>query len=129
MWHTGQDCCKVRLITRYCDDQTYAIFIVNLVNPLQGFCSTHDGDCLDRDTITKASTLAVDDTWDVDVCADAELLASFDDSVVGTYSLRGEASVAEENISYLSGHHIPSPSAGISTVPLSESHTNPPQRH
>jgi hypothetical protein len=51
--------------------KTYAILIVNLANPTQGFRGTHHGDGLDGDTITEARALAIDDTWDVDVCADA----------------------------------------------------------
>ena len=73
--------------------ETYAVFIVNLANPPQGFSSTHYGDGLDGNAITEARALTVDDTWDVDVCANAELLASFNDSVVSAHGLRDGTSV------------------------------------
>jgi len=67
---------------------TYAFLIVNLANPTQGLGSTYDSNCLDGHLVAKAGTLAVDNTWDVYVCADAVLFAGFDDFVVGTYGLR-----------------------------------------
>lgn len=72
---------------------TYTIFIINLANPTQGFGSTHHGDGLNGNAIAEAGTLTVDDTGDVNICADAELLASFDDSGVGAYGLRDGWSV------------------------------------
>ena len=41
--------------------------------------------------IAEAGAPAVDDTWDVDVRADAVPFAGFDDFVVGTHGLRGES--------------------------------------
>ena len=73
---------------------TYAVFIVNLANLTQGFRCTNDGNGLDGDSITETGALAIDDTWNVDVCAHAVLLASFDDSVVGAHGLRGERPVS-----------------------------------
>jgi hypothetical protein len=74
--------------------KTYAIFIVNLADPTQGFGSTHNSNGLDGNTVTEAGALAIDDTWDVDVCADAVLFTSFDDSVVGANGLQNERLVS-----------------------------------
>lgn len=66
---------------------THAFFLVDFADSTQSFCSSDYGDCLDRDLVAEAGTFAVDNTWDVYVCANAMLFASVDDSGIGTHGL------------------------------------------
>jgi hypothetical protein len=73
--------------------RTHAFFVVNLTDTTEGFGSSDDGDCLDRDPIAEARAFAIYDAWDIDICANAVLFAGFDDLVVGAHGLPGESSV------------------------------------
>jgi hypothetical protein len=68
--------------------KTYSFEVIDFAHTTHRFRSSNNRNCLDRDVVTEASTLAIYDTRHEDVSLYTILIAGFDNLVVRPDSLR-----------------------------------------
>jgi len=68
--------------------ETYSFEVIDFAHAAHCLCSFNNRNSLDRNQVAETCTFAVHDTWHKNIGLDPMLLASCDDFVVGTDSLR-----------------------------------------